>query len=94
MNGNYNVSKKDVKDLASQVETLAKEVQNRIDNGADYYLVANELIGRTTTFVFAMGEVYAVEQVGTGKTAQAKVVRKGNPNYHNVRDSRGRFTKK
>lgn len=86
-----NVStRKDVKVLAQQIEALAKDLQSAVDNGGDLLGVSNELSRTAQTFVFTLGEVYAVEQIGTNKTVVAKVV-SGPRNYHNVRDSRGRF---
>lgn len=85
----------DVKVLAQQIESLAREVQARVDNGGELLSVSNELVRSSQTFVFTLGEVYALEQVGTSKTVKAKVVRTPNPNrnYHKVRDSRGRFSR-
>jgi hypothetical protein len=92
-----NTTRNDVKQLAQQIETLAKEVQSKLDTGGDFLSTANELVRNNVTFVFALGEVYALEQVGTKKTVRATTV--SNPsgtsrNYHNVRDSRGRFSSK
>jgi len=86
----------EVKQLAQQIETLAHEVQVRIDAGSDPLMVANELARNSSTFVFVLGEMYALEQT-TGKSHKATVV--SNPsnttrNYHNVRDALGRFTRK
>jgi hypothetical protein len=65
-----------------------------VDNNGDILGVANELVRNSQTFVFALGEVYALEQVGSqGKTVKATQVKAGNANYHNVRDNRGRFTR-
>ena len=88
-------TRNDVKQLAQQIETLAKEVQNKLDNGGDFLSAANELVRNNVTFVFTLGEVYALEQVGstTKKTVRGARVASPNPNYHNVRDSHGRFTK-
>lgn len=83
----------DVKVLAQQIESLAREVQARVDNGGELLSVSNELVRSSQTFVFTLGEVYALEQAGSTKTVKAKVVRASNPNYHNVRDSRGRFSR-
>ncbi len=84
-----NTTRNDVKQLAERIEVLAKEVQSKLDNNGDFLTTANELVRNNLTFVFALGEVYALEQVGGGKKVKAVQV-----NYHNLRDSRGRFAKK
>jgi hypothetical protein len=87
-------TRNDVKQFAQKIEALAKEVQVNIDNGCEFISVANELVRNNSTFVFTIGEVYALEQVGASKSVKAKVVAtSANHNYHNVRDSRGRFLK-
>lgn len=85
-----NTTRNDVKQLAEKIEVLAKEVQSKLDSNGDFLATANELVRNNVTFVFALGEVYALEQVGGGKKVKATSV----GNYHNLRDSRGRFTKK
>lgn len=79
-----------IKQLASKIEVLAKEVQNKLDTNGDFLWSANELVRNNLTFVFTLGEVHALEQVGGG--AKVKATKVGT--YHNVRDSRGRFAKK
>lgn len=88
----YSVSRNDVKVLAQQIENLARDVQSKLDSGVDFLPSANELVRNATTFVFSVGEIYALEQTGKAKVAKVKSV--SNPNYHNVRDSLGRFTKR
>lgn len=83
-------TRSDIKVLAQQIENLAKEVQSSIDNNGDVIGTANELVRNSTTFVFALGEVYALEQAGI--TALKRRV--GNPNYHNIRNARGQFARK
>jgi hypothetical protein len=92
-----NTNRNDVKQLAKQIETLAQEVQTKLDSNGDFLSVANELVRNNVTFVFALGEVYALEQAGTTKKVTATTVSNpsGTPrNYHNKRDSRGRFAPK
>ena len=91
----YNkATRNDVKQFAEKIEALAKEVQVKLDSGGDFLSVANELVRNNSTFIFTIGEVYALEQSGTSKSVKAKVVATGaKHNYHNVRDSRGRFHK-
>lgn len=87
-------TRNDVKQLAANIQALAEQVQKDLDNNGDFLGSANELVRNSQTFVFALGEVYALEQVGaTGKTVKGTVVKTGNPNYYNVRDSKGRFTR-
>lgn len=92
-----NTSRNDVKQLAERIEALAKEVQSKLDSNGDFLTPANELTRNNLTFVFTLGEYYAGQQLGTTKSVKATAV--SNPNgttvrYHNVRDSRGRFTRK
>jgi hypothetical protein len=90
-----NTTRNDVKQLAEKIEVLARDVQAKLDNGTDFMVVANELVRNNLTFVFTLGELYALQQVGTNKSVKATAVSNhGNANYHNVRDSRGRFAPK
>jgi hypothetical protein len=92
----YDNTKNDVKQLVEKIELVAKELQNKLTNGGDYLTLASELVRHNSTFTFALGEMCALELLGTGKKTRAKVVRAANPNatpksFH--RDSRGRFAK-
>lgn len=88
----YSASRNDVKQIAQKIEEFAKEVQSQVDNGGGFLASAHELVRNVNTFIFALGEVYAVEQLGSGKTVTAVTVSKPkNQKYHNVRDSQGRF---
>jgi hypothetical protein len=90
----YSATKNDIKTLAQQIENLAKEVATTIDSGGDVLSVANRLVRDSTTFVFTLGEVHAVEQLAKSVSQPAvKKVSSVNANYHNVRDSLGRFKK-
>lgn len=94
----YDNTRNDVKQLAEKIELLAKEVQNQLVAGADCLMLANELVRNNSTFVFALGEMYALEQLG-GKKVKAKVVKAAkvvNPNATPKvfkRDTLGRFAK-
>ena len=92
-------TRNDVRHFAQKIEALAKEVQAKLDSGQDFLNVANELVRNNSTFIFTIGEVYALEQTGN-KSVKAKVVKAqavngsaAKHNYHDVRDSRGRFLK-
>jgi hypothetical protein len=91
-----NTTRNDVKQLAANIENLAKEVQSKLDTNGDFLATANELVRNNLTFVFTLGEFYALQQIGTNKTVKATPI--SNPSgtavWHNVRDSRGRFAKK
>jgi hypothetical protein len=89
-----NTTRNDVKQLAANIEVLAKEVQSKLDSNGDFLATANELVRNNLTFVFTLGEFYALQQVGTNKTVKATPVRSASTNWHNVRDSHGRFAKK
>jgi glucosamine 6-phosphate synthetase-like amidotransferase/phosphosugar isomerase protein len=93
-------SRNEVKQLAQTLENLARQVQTLLDAGDNIMLVANELARNSSTFVFALGSMYAVENGAT--TSSHKVKAKGpgtistslHRNFHNVRDTHGRFTRK
>jgi len=94
---NTATTRNDVKLIAKTIETLAQEIQAKLDNGGEFLATANELTRNNLTLVFTLGEVYAMEQAGTGKKVTAKRVsapRSASANYHNVRDNRGRFVRK
>jgi hypothetical protein len=93
-----NTTRSDVKQLAQQIETLAKEVQTKLESGGDFLPVANELVRNNLTFVFTLGEIFALEQSGAAKK-KIRATMVSNPsglprNYHNMRDSLGRFKSK
>lgn len=94
-NSNTNTStvRNEVTRLAQQIEGLARQVQDALSKGTDPMLIANELVRNNSTFVFALGEMYALEE--SGKTVKATTVSNPNKtrNYHNVRDALGRFTR-
>jgi hypothetical protein len=84
----------EAKKLAQTIETLAKEVQVQLDGGNDPIMVANEMVRNNSTFVFVLGELYAMEQ--QGKQVKNRAPRDPNApprNYHSKRDRIGRFTK-
>jgi len=89
---NNTITRDDIKQLAANIEILAKDIQTKLDNNGDFLSTANELARSNMTFIFELGELYAVEKVGqAGATVKARPV---NANYHNLRDNHGRFTKK
>ena len=93
-----NTSRNDVRQIAEKIEALAKEVQSKLDNNGDVLSAANELARNNVTFVFTLGEFYALNNGFSAGTPVAGTV-VSNPNrtqvrYHNVRDSRGRFARK
>jgi hypothetical protein len=98
---NSNTVRNEVSKLAQQIEALARQVQDKISQGSDPLGVANELARSSSVFVFALGEMYALEEMSktTGKTVKVTTVSNPNntarskSNYHNVRDSLGRFTR-
>jgi hypothetical protein len=82
-----------VKDLASQIESQAREVQRQVNAGEDFNQVCNALIRNAITLVFSAGEAYALSQLQ--KTTNAvRTIKVGNKNYHNVRNALGRFAPK
>ena len=96
MSNTNSIVRNEVSKLAQQIETLARQVQDKLATGADPIGVANELVRNSSTFTFALGEMFAIE--ASGKKVNATTVSnpsgtQGNKNYHNVRDSLGRFSR-
>jgi hypothetical protein len=94
MSNNNKLIRNEVSRLAQQIESLAKQVQNSLSQGSDPIGIANELVRNSSTFVFALGEMYALE--GKSKTVTGTTISNPNNtrrNYHNVRDAYGRFTR-
>jgi hypothetical protein len=92
------VVRNEVSKLAQQIETLARQVQDSLAQGRDPIGLANELVRNSSTFVFTLGEMYALEESNKGSN-KVKTTVVSNPNntsarnYHNVRDSLGRFSR-
>lgn len=92
---NSNTVRNEVSNLAQQIENFARQVQDKIAQGSDPIQAANELVRSSSVLVFTLGEMYALEESGK----KVKTVTVSNPNntakrnYHNVRDSLGRFTR-
>ena len=91
---NSNVVRNELTKYAQQIENLAREVQTKLSTGGDPLPVANELVRNSSTFIFTLGEMYALESGGK----QVKVKSVSNPNqtarnYHNKRDASGRFVR-
>lgn len=90
-----NTTRNDVKQLAEKIEVLAKDVQSKLDSNGDFLSVANELVRSNMTFVFTLGELYALQQVGSKKVVKAtKVTGSAAPNWQRPREANGRFTRK
>lgn len=95
-----NASRSDVRQLASVIENLARQVQEKADNGGDLFNLSEELVRNNVTFTFVIGEVIALERAGVaGAPVKATTVTKsGKPrnysNNHNVRGAGGRFVPK
>jgi hypothetical protein len=87
----YSISKNDVKKLAQQIENLAKEIVTKVDQNVDILAPANELVRCNATFVFTLGEIHALENMSKLNNVTSTTPKTKNLNYHNVRDSRGRF---
>ncbi len=88
-------TRNDVKQIAATIENLARDVQSKLDTDGDVLTVANELVRNNLTFVFSLGELYALQQMNSSKKTTATVVANGVSRLrHNVRDALGRFTRK
>ena len=46
-----NTTRNDVKQLAQQIETLAREIQMKLDSGTDFISTANELARNNVTLI-------------------------------------------
>lgn len=92
---NSSIVRNELNKYAQQIETLARQVQDKLSQGDDPLATANELVRNSSTFVFVLGEMYALET--SGKSVKTTTVSNPNNtkarNYHNVRDSHGRFTR-
>jgi len=96
------VLRADLNDLVLKISKLATEASSRLTNGSNVLDVATSLVKENASFIFKIGQLYQVEQASStqtattssGSTVQVNVgSSRSNANYHNVRDSRGRFTR-
>ena len=94
-------TRNEIKQLAKTLENLARDIQVKLDNGGNIMPTANELARSSSTFVFTLGGMYALENSGVSRgNVTTKTVSKStpstssSPNYHNVRDTLGRFTRR
>lgn len=94
------VLRADLNDLVLKISKLATEASSRLTNGSNVLDVATSLVKENASFIFKIGQLYQVEQAtqtattSSGSTVQVNVgSSRSSVNYHNVRDSRGRFTR-
>lgn len=99
------LNKDSVKDnvlkVAHVLEGLASQIQMNLHQGKDIVDLANELAHSSSTFVFTVGALYALDKAPmTARPVTPTVV--SNPNntvvnkksvFYNVRDSLGRFAR-
>ena len=78
------IIRKEVKQLAESISSLAQEISKSLADGGDPMLSANELARKSNTFIFALGEMYALQKAHRGG--------KDNTRY-SVRNNRGQFSK-
>lgn len=98
----YSATREDIKALAVEIENIAKELQERLSDNRNFLPAANALAAKNTTFVFAVGEVYALERTAEDmKSRVQSVISKSKRtgccprlNYHNIRNALGRFSRK
>jgi len=91
------VSRSDVNKVATQIESLAKELQIRLNGKGDILAIGSELVRNTSTLVFSLGELYHAENaktVAATAVAGASTPKRMNLNYHSKRDAFGRFASK
>lgn len=85
----------EMKQLAKTMESLAHEVQVKLDAGDDNVMtLATELVRNNSTFVFTLGEMYALKALGPTRKVKARAPSTTPRNYHNHRNALGRFTRK
>ncbi len=92
-----NLTRNEVKQLATQISILAKQVADKLENQEALnavILTANELVKNTSTFTFTLGSLYQEASVDTTSTpvANKPKVKYNKFNYYNKRDSKGRFS--
>ncbi len=106
---NSNEVRNELSKLAQKIEDLAKQVQSTLSQSGCPVALANELFRNSSTFVYTLGGMVALEGrmllSTAGKTVQSAVVSNPNGtttssthkaryrNSHNVRDKNGRFTR-
>jgi hypothetical protein len=94
-NNNTDTARNELNKYAQQIENLAKQVQTQLTQGASVLMTANELVRNSSTFIFVLGELSALQ--ASGKQVQATVVSNPSgtkPNWWRERDpSTGRFLK-
>lgn len=91
----------ELKKLANQIETLAKQVQKKVSSatGKDILDTAQEMIKNSTTFTFMLGGLLHSEDKKDTKSSSPATTQSPSsavkPSYHSVRDSKtGRFVRK
>jgi hypothetical protein len=84
----------EVKKLAKEIETRAKQVQKQLRSGSmnDVVVAANQLVIDTNRFTFLLGGFVQMEKNAGNKPAKNPALARAN--YHNLRDSRGKFIPK
>jgi|SRR5208283_723594 len=79
---NSNEVRNELSKLAQHIEALAKQVQSTLSQNGDPVALANELFRNSSTFVYTLGGMAALEGrmllSSTGKQVQSTVV--SNPN--------------
>lgn len=89
-------TKESLKKTAKEIEELATQLQQAVDNGGDVFTVSNELAKKNITLVFVVGELSAIKDNTPVKSFQRKTKIVSNPNNTvvtrtYVRDTFGRF---
>lgn len=84
-----NIIRNDIKQFTEKIETLVDDIKSILNND-DFFTVANEFVKNNLTFVFTLGKYYAFSKSNLNSTMVSKP--RVN-NYHNIRDSRGRFVR-
>lgn len=102
-NTNNSNVRNEVNRLAQQIENLARQVQTQLASGSNATGLLgsiNEVVRNSSTLTFTYGELCALEESTKTGSRRVKTTVVSNPsgtktnrNYHNVRDSLGRFTR-
>lgn len=88
----------EMKKLVSNIEDLAKNINTSLDSNQDILKLSHDLVNQNMVFVFMLGEFHAtksrrVKSVNASTVSATKQSTHTSSGYHNVRDSRGRFTR-
>lgn len=83
----------ELKKLVLEIESLARDTVVRLNDGDGILDLANEMVKKTSTMTFSLGELHALDSVSPAQVKSATPARHVSVNWYNVRDSCGRFAR-